>query len=96
STQQPHRIRALVAFGFGLFHGFGFAGILAEMDLSSTNLTMALLGFNLGVESGQLLVIAIIWPLLLWLSARSDLLPRVCTGTVAALGSYWFMLRAFT
>ncbi|MDX1497635.1 MAG: HupE/UreJ family protein, partial [Salinisphaeraceae bacterium] len=79
STQQPHRIRALVAFGFGLFHGFGFAGILAEMDLSSTNLTMALLGFNLGVESGQLLVIAIIWPLLLWLSARSDLLPRVCT-----------------
>ncbi|NVB41027.1 HupE/UreJ family protein [Pseudenhygromyxa sp. WMMC2535] len=48
----------LVAFGFGLLHGFGFAGALAEIGLPATQLPAALLAFNLGVELGQLAVVA--------------------------------------
>ncbi|MFV8753514.1 HupE/UreJ family protein [Nannocystaceae bacterium ST9] len=47
----------LVAFGFGLLHGFGFAGALAEVGLPSQHVPLALLGFNVGVELGQLAVV---------------------------------------
>ena len=48
----------LVAFAFGLLHGFGFAGALKEIGLPQTDVPMALLTFNLGVEAGQLLFVA--------------------------------------
>jgi len=50
----------IVAFGFGLLHGFGFAGALREIGLPQGEVPMALLAFNLGVEAGQLLVIALV------------------------------------
>ncbi|MGH8516105.1 MAG: HupE/UreJ family protein, partial [Panacagrimonas sp.] len=53
------RVPALVAFGFGLIHGLGFAGALAEIGLPQQHLLLALLTFNLGVELGQLLVVAL-------------------------------------
>jgi hydrogenase/urease accessory protein HupE len=52
---------ALVAFVFGLVHGLGFAGALKEIGLPEDHVSMALLGFNLGVEAGQLLVIGVLW-----------------------------------
>jgi hypothetical protein len=48
----------VVAFAFGLLHGFGFAGALAEIGLPQASIPMALLFFNVGVEAGQLLFIA--------------------------------------
>jgi hydrogenase/urease accessory protein HupE len=51
------RLPALVAFGFGLVHGLGFAGVLQEIGLPQQHLLAALLAFNLGVEIGQLLVV---------------------------------------
>ena len=48
----------IVAFTFGLLHGFGFAGALAEVGLPQSSIPLALLTFNLGVEAGQLLFIA--------------------------------------
>lgn len=59
--------RWAVAFLFGLVHGFGFAGILAELELPTQGLVVSLLSFNLGVEAGQALVIALLLPLLVWL-----------------------------
>ncbi|MGZ8267693.1 MAG: HupE/UreJ family protein, partial [Burkholderiales bacterium] len=50
--------RWIVAFGFGLIHGFGFASVLAELGLPRDTLLTALVGFNLGVEAGQLVVVA--------------------------------------
>jgi hypothetical protein len=50
----------LVAFVFGLLHGFGFAGALAEVGLPAAGIPAALLFFNLGVEAGQLLFIALV------------------------------------
>ncbi|MBC3759109.1 HupE/UreJ family protein [Hyunsoonleella sp. SJ7] len=54
----------VIAFIFGLFHGFGFATVLGDLGLSNEFLTLSLLGFNIGVEIGQLIIIAIIFPIL--------------------------------
>jgi hypothetical protein len=52
-----------VSFAFGLVHGFGFAGALTELGLGGANLAPALAGFNLGVEAGQLAIVAVFLPL---------------------------------
>lgn len=57
------RRRWLVAFGFGLIHGFGFASVLAELGLPQEALVLSLLGFNLGVEIGQLAIVLVFLPL---------------------------------
>lgn len=53
----------IIAFGFGLIHGFGFASVLADLGLPRTNLVRALVGFNLGVEAGQLAIVLVFLPL---------------------------------
>lgn len=54
--------RWMVAFGFGLIHGFGFASVLAELGLPQQTLVLSLVGFNLGVELGQLAIVAVFCP----------------------------------
>lgn len=70
----------VMAFGFGLLHGFGFAGALSDIGLPQEQLTMALLLFNIGLELGQLLVVAIVL-LLAW--AIGPLLARFNSGGLA-------------
>ena len=98
-SDHPARLRALVAFGFGLVHGFGFAGVLAEMDLPRARIVPALVGFNVGVELGQLAVVAVGWSLLVALERlRPGARRRVAeTGSavVCGLGLYWFVTRAW-
>ena len=71
----------LIVFGFGLFHGFGFAGALEEMGLLRENLGLALFGFNLGVELGQLAIVILVFPVLFAMrrlaAYRQLLLPAV-------------------
>jgi hypothetical protein len=63
--------RWLVAFGFGLVHGFGFSFALAEsLQFAGSHLAMSLFAFNLGVELGQVLVLAVAVPVLSWLLER--------------------------
>jgi hypothetical protein len=95
---QPLRWRIAIAFLFGLVHGFGFAGALAQMQLPADHLALGLVGFNSGVELGQLAVIALVWPLLMRLRRR----PAVqwwardsMSATICALGTFWFVTRAF-
>ena len=57
------RRRWLVAFSFGLIHGFGFASVLTELGLPADTLVLSLLGFNLGVETGQLCIVAAFLPI---------------------------------
>ena len=94
-TGRPQRWRLLIAFAFGLFHGFGFAGILTDMSLADERVVAALFGFNLGVESGQLLFIALLWPLLRKVSKRF-MVEQLGTAALAGLGTFWFVTRAFT
>jgi hypothetical protein len=56
------RRRWMVAFGFGLIHGFGFASVLTELGLPKDALVLSLLGFNVGVEIGQLVIVACFLP----------------------------------
>jgi len=51
-----------VAFSFGLIHGFGFASVLTELGLPKDALVLSLLGFNAGVEVGQLAIVAVFLP----------------------------------
>jgi hypothetical protein len=63
------RFRWLLTFGFGLVHGFGFASVLRDIGLPPRGLVLSLLSFNVGVELGQLAVVAMVAPAL-WLFAR--------------------------
>lgn len=58
--------RWLVAFGFGLIHGFGFATVLSDLGLPQGTLLLALVGFNLGVEVGQLAIVSVFLPFAYW------------------------------
>jgi hypothetical protein len=78
---HPARLRAAVAFVFGLVHGFGFAGVLAEMDLPTARLAPALFGFNVGVELGQLGAVALVWPALAYLAREPAPLCAACRGS---------------
>jgi hypothetical protein len=95
---QRARMRWLVAFGFGLVHGFGFASALSELRLRGSDLAIALFGFNLGVEVGQAAVVAVAWPLLLWLRRSAGFRKygvRAVAALVFAFGVFWFIQRAF-
>jgi HupE / UreJ protein len=87
----------VVAFAFGLLHGFGFAGALSDAGLPGNELPLALLGFNIGVEIGQIGFVGLVlllersfhvlevrWPV--WVT-------RVPGYTVGSLGAYWTIAR---
>jgi hydrogenase/urease accessory protein HupE len=91
--------RAWIAFAFGLIHGFGFANVLREMDLPARALGWTLFGFNLGVELGQLGVVAIVASALAWIRARSPVtgarLAVAGSIVVIVVGAFWFVERVF-
>jgi hypothetical protein len=93
-----HRRVWLVAFFFGLFHGFGFAGALEEMGLLHENVGLSLLGFNLGVEIGQVIVVAAVFPFLFLLrNVPAYRKPGIQAAAVAMIlvASVWFYERVF-
>ncbi len=85
-----------VSFGFGLVHGFGFAGALSELGLPRGARLASLFGFNLGVEIGQLAVVALVLPAL-FLMRRRPSYPRwmmpIASLLIAALASWWLYKR---
>jgi uncharacterized membrane protein YczE len=89
--------RAFVVFGFGLLHGLGFAGVLHEIGLPRSEFLTALLSFNVGVELGQLAVIASAWLLVgLWWKTSSWYRARLVqplSALIAAVGVYWTIER---
>ena len=100
---------ALVAFLFGLVHGLGFAGALKEIGLPADHMNLALLTFNLGVEVGQLLVLAVIALLVRLLGRALDRVPdragrvvfvdrsrRTVIYGIGAVSAYWTISRIAT
>ena len=90
--------RWVMAFVFGLIHGFGFASVLADLGLPQGALVLALVGFNLGVEAGQLAIVAVFLPLAFGLrGTRFYRVGVLQAGSllVALLASWWFIQRAF-
>ncbi len=97
--KQAERLNPLITVVFGLIHGFGFAGVLTELGLPKDGLIVGLLGFNLGVELGQILVISIVLIILFLLGktylARYKKLIYNLTGmSLIALGVFWFVGRS--
>ncbi|NIO38848.1 MAG: hypothetical protein GTO41_00800 [Burkholderiales bacterium] len=101
------RHRWWLTFAFGLVHGFGFASVLRDYGLPQDALGLALFSFNVGVEVGQLLIVAaavIVWRVGFWLSGvlghqvteqgerRVSLL---ISGLVLIAGLYWLVQRLF-
>jgi len=87
--------RWLIAAIFGLIHGLGFASALAEVGLPRDALVRALIGFNIGVELGQLAFVAVVMPPLVWASrpGRLPRLPQVLSVIVALVGAVWLVER---
>jgi len=86
----------LVAFGFGLLHGFGFANALSDLGLHSGQFAMTLFGFNLGVELGQLAIVALFLPMALTLR-HLLFYPRVVlrlgSASIVAISATWLAER---
>lgn len=94
------RLRLVVTLVFGLIHGFGFAADLLESRLPTEKLAEILVGFNLGVEAGQLSVVLLLVGLVATLRRYRLALPRPLVVDVAAavlvgVGTYWFVGRSF-
>jgi hypothetical protein len=90
--------RWMLVFGFGLIHGFGFASVLGDLGLPAGTLAVALFGFNVGVEIGQLAIVAITLPAALLL--RHTAFYRIVvlwagSAIVAVISALWFYERAF-
>jgi len=86
-----------IAFIFGLFHGFGFASVLSDLGLTNEFLTLSLLGFNIGVEIGQLVIIAAIFPIL-YIMRNLKLYPKFLifmSVLLIIMSIYWFIERVF-
>jgi hypothetical protein len=93
-----HGRRWTVAFTFGLIHGFGFASVLADLGLPREALVLALVGFNLGVEGGQLAIVALFLPLAFALRRTAFYRHAVMVGgslLIAALAGVWLIERVF-
>ena len=94
-VSEPDRRRWIWSFAFGLVHGLGFASALGELGLKGMALVRGLVGFNVGVEIGQLLFVAVFLPVLTWLTRGrgARLTPRIASLAVAMIGTYWFIKR---
>ena len=96
-SHQGRDLRAWFAFGFGFIHGFGFANVLREMSLPARALGWSLLSFNIGVEIGQLMVVAVVAAALAAVRSRSERVGKRIAfagsiGVIAA-GTFWFVQR---
>lgn len=91
--------RRMVAFGFGLIHGFGFASALREAGIGSgVGIVLPLFSFNLGVELGQIMVAAAALPIIWKLRENPMFIARwvpACSAAVVLLGSFWFVQRVW-
>jgi len=96
-TSGLSRWRPIVVFIFGLLHGLGFASVLQEFGLPADRLVPALIGFNIGVELGQLAVIACAFALVgFWFRSKTWYRPVISNPgslIIALVGAYWFIER---
>lgn len=87
----------IVSFTFGLLHGFGFAGALSDIGLPASDVPVALLFFNIGVELGQLLFVAVVFAILAVLTRLKLEIPQalrlVPVYIIGAVSAFWFLQR---
>lgn len=85
----------LMAFGFGLLHGFGFAGALSEIGIANEQLLLSLLFFNVGIEIGQLIMIPL-FLISIWLLQKIKFnfsVTKLSSYAIGGMGSFWLIER---
>jgi hypothetical protein len=85
-----------LTFGFGLLHGMGFAGVLGELGIAKDQKLLSVLAFNGGVELGQLMILAVLLPFLVYLGKRpwyQQYGIKVCSGLIAIIALQWCISR---
>lgn len=96
-SDRLRRWRPVIIFCFGLLHGLGFAGVLKEFGLPDASFITALIGFNVGVELGQLAVIAVAFLAVgIWFRNKAWYRTAIsipCSALIALTGAYWFVER---
>ena len=87
----------VIAFVFGLFHGFGFASVLGDLGFKGEYLSLSLVGFNVGVEIGQIAIIAVIFPVLYFIRNNKFYSKLMVWLSVLLIivSAYWLVERAF-
>ncbi len=100
SLRDAGRVRLVVTLVFGLVHGFGFAADLLAQPIPPNRLAELLVGFNVGVEIGQLCIVLLITSVVFALSRLRLTLPRpivvdVAAAFLVAIGTFWFVSRSF-
>ncbi len=91
--EAPRHLGMFLTVSFGLFHGFGFAGVLGELAIPAEQLPLSLLAFNLGVEAGQLLAIVLALPLLRWVQRAHGAWLNLPNALASAAACYWLVQR---
>ena len=88
----------LMAFGFGLLHGFGFAGALSEIGIANDQLFLSLLFFNIGIEIGQLMIIPLVGLIIYVLNFINLKNPfrTLITYGIGGMGVFWFVTRIWS
>ncbi len=97
-TSRLHAWRPAIVFGFGLLHGLGFADVLKELGLPRAQFVPALISFNVGVELGQLAVVALALAAVGWFRDKPYYRKTIvipASAVIAAVGVYWSIERAF-
>jgi hydrogenase/urease accessory protein HupE len=98
--KRARRVLVALSFIFGLIHGLGFSYILQDANLKAGHLAIPLIFFNLGVEIGQLAIVALVYPLLLGLKKLLGESYRyfrmAALAGIAAMGLYWFFQRVLS
>ena len=88
----------IIAFVFGLIHGFGFANVLLDLGLDGSALALSLLGFNVGVELGQLAIVLVFFPFAFWLRKTKFYqvgVVKVGSILIAIIAIIWMAERIF-
>ena len=86
----------IITFAFGLLHGMGFASVFADLNAQSNNLVLSVAAFNIGVEVGQLAIVAVLLPLLLWLrhfAFYAKTLMPLLSSIIAIIAINWTIQR---
>lgn len=99
SAQRARQLRPGITTLFGLIHGFGFAGVLIEVGLPEQALIPALVGFNVGVELGQIAIVCLLsllgWILIKQLGKYRAVSSELLSAGLCGLGVYWFIQRLY-
>lgn len=99
APRLSERLPWMVAFLFGLLHGFGFAGALAEIGLPQGEVPVALLTFNLGVEAGQLIIVGVAMAVLAIMRRAGEATSRkvhtISAYAIGAVAAMWLIERVF-